>query len=92
MRADFVSIWLMVDYVYGNVVENASEMNVSLNVTVGEAMLWGVIFQNNGVGHGRGVTARRYVDEVLQSVLVPFMAGQRGMVFNRTTPEPTVRV
>ena len=47
MRADFVSIWLMVDYVYGHVTENASEMNVSLNVTVGRGgasvMLWGAI-------------------------------------------------
>ena len=37
MRADFVSIWLMVDYVYGDVAANASEMNVFLNVTVGES-------------------------------------------------------
>ena len=34
-----------------------------------------IIFQNNGVGCGRGVTARRYVDEVLQPVLVPSMSG-----------------
>ena len=34
-----------------------------------------VIFQNNGVGRGRGVTARRHVDDVLQLVLVPFVAG-----------------
>ena len=27
----------MVDYMYGDVADNASEMNVSLNVTVGEA-------------------------------------------------------
>ena len=65
-------------------------------------MLWGgicwrrlvppVIFHNNGVGRGRGVTARHYVDEVLQPVLVPFMAVRRGMVFNRTTLHPTARV
>ena len=56
-------------------------------------MLWGgiswrrrvphVIFQNNGVGRGGVVTARRYVGERLQSVLVPFMAGRRGMVFQQ---------
>ena len=43
-----------------------------------------VIFHNNGVGRGTGVTGR-YVDEVLQSVLVPFMEW-----FSSTTmPEPT---
>ena len=56
-------------------------------------MLWGgiswrrrvqrAIFQNNGVGCGRGVTARHYVDGVLQPVLMPFMAGRRGMVFQQ---------
>ena len=29
------------------------------------------------------MTARRYVDEVLQPVLVPFMAGRCGMVFQQ---------
>ena len=42
-----------------------------------------VIFRNNSVGRCRGVTARRYVDEVLHPVLVPFMAGQCGMVFQQ---------
>ena len=38
----------------------------------------------NGVGRGRGVTARRYI-----GVLVPVMAGPRGMVSSRTPPDPT---
>ena len=37
IRADFVSMWLMVSYVYGDVAEIASEMNVSLNAIFGEA-------------------------------------------------------
>ena len=37
MRADFIFIWLMVDYLYGDIAENASEMNVSLNVTAEKA-------------------------------------------------------
>ena len=50
-------------------------------------MLWGaiswgrrvqpVIFENNGRGHGRGVTAQRYIDEVLTPVVVPVFARQR---------------
>ncbi len=40
-----------------------------------------VIFQNNGAGLGRGVTARRYIDEVLQPVVVPFMVGRHQLVF-----------
>ena len=54
-------------------------------------MLWGaiswgrrvlpVIFENNGRGRGRGVTAQRYIDEVLTPVVVPVFAGQRQMVY-----------
>ena len=48
-------------------------------------MLWGaiswgrrvqpVIFENNGRGHGRGVAAQHYTDEVLTPVVVPVFAG-----------------
>ena len=61
-------------------------------------MLWGaiswgrrippVIFQNNGEGRGRGVTARRYIDEVLQPVVVPFMAGRRHLIFQQDNAKP----
>ena len=44
-----------------------------------------VIFHNNGVGRGRWVTAGRYVDEMLQPVLVPFMAGRRGIISQQDT-------
>ena len=76
----------MVDYVYGDVTEHASEMNVSLEVMLWDGINWrcrvpSVIFQTNGVGHGRRVTARRYVDGVIQPVPVPFTAGRRGMGF-----------
>ena len=50
-------------------------------------MLWGaiswglrvqpVIFENNGRGRDRGVTAQRYIDEVLTPVVVPVFARQR---------------
>ena len=61
-------------------------------------MLWGaiswgrrvqpVIFENNGRGRGRGVTAQRYIDEVLTPVVVPVFAGQRQMVYQHDNARP----
>ena len=61
-------------------------------------MLWGaiswgrrvqpVILENNGRGRGRGVTAQRYIDEVLTPVVVPVFAGQRQMVYQHDNARP----
>ena len=81
---------------------SASQMRVLWRGTVGgggpSVMLWGaiswgrrvqpVIFENDGRGRGRGVTAQRYIDEVLTPVVVPVFAGQRQMVYQLDNARP----
>ena len=45
--------------------------------------LIGPVFFRLQPGRGGGMTARRYIDQVLQPVVVPFFAGRPALTFQR---------
>ncbi len=66
-------------------------------------MVWGAIglnqrigphlFQNVGAGRGNGITAQRYVDQILRPHIVPFFARHHNHVFQQDNARPhTARV
>jgi len=91
MRVDSVSVMPTDEFVFGGEEENAMQTPMSWRWTHGVVMIWvaigldhligPIIFRNIGPGRGNGVTAQRYINQVLRPVVLPYIHQHNHLVF-----------